>query len=179
MPWWMEWVIIIVGALLVTFLLRTFVFEMVRVDGESMQSTLYSGERVYMEKLVLRFTGPERGDIVECYYRDYDEATYGKRTYTYIKRIVGLPGETVKLDGKDIYINGVLLDEPYLDDYQDSVYMGEKEIVVPEGEYFVLGDNRANSSDSRRESVGCIPRKDILGKGLFRLWPLDKISALK
>ena len=174
-----EWVITIIIALIVALIIRLFVFEIVRVDGPSMNETLYTNDRVYVEKLVFRFKGPQRGDIVECYDRKFDIVMYGKRKNTYIKRVIGLPGDTVEIVGGTTYINGKVFPSPFLTAYNATVGSYDGKWVVPAGQYFVMGDNRANSEDSRLPEVGFIPRADIKGRGVLRLYPFNKIGVLK
>jgi len=173
-----DWLIVLVAALALTFVLKTFVFELAQVRGESMSACLHNGNRIYVEKLVFRFRGPQRGDIVMCYYTKFDNARYGKRTYFYIKRVIGLPGDTVRIEGSQVYINDELYDEPYLSEKAKKAYVADQTYQVPQGQYFVMGDNRGQSEDSTDDRVGFIPRQDILGRGLFRLWPLDQISSI-
>lgn len=145
---------------LVCVLTRLFVFHLVRVEGRSMMDTLSSGDLVLVTRFDYRFGGaPERGDIVEC--------RFPGRVDAYIKRVVGLPGEAVEIAGGKTRIDGVPLDEPYVfsaaEDYS---------ILLGEDEYLVLGDNRAESYDSRAEDMGPIAAEDLLGRVRLRIWPL-------
>ena len=160
--------------LCLTYLIIHFVGQRTRVKGQSMYPTLENGDNLIVDKISYRFTDPKRFDIVV-----FQPIREKKGTY-YIKRIIGLPGETVRIDetGK-IYINGELLDESY--GYEVILRAGraEEEITLAENEYFVMGDNRNNSTDSRSEFVGNVNRSDIIGRAWVRIWPFDKFGKLK
>jgi signal peptidase I len=170
----LDWVKAIAIAIVVAIGLRMFVFEIVRVQGPSMQDTLYTGQRVYVDKLFHKIGGLKRGDVVECYYTRYDN---GKDSY--IKRVIGLGGETVEISNGKIFIDGIEYDDPQFDEVERNSGRYEGKWKVPEGCYFVVGDNRLDSNDSRMSMVGCIPEKDIIGKGVFVIWPLNEIKILK
>ena len=158
-----------------TYLVITFVGQRTVVEGESMDTTLSDGDNLIVDKLTYRFNDPERFDIIVFPFQ-YQEDTY------YIKRIIGLPGETVQIDEKgNIYINGEILQESYGREiiFPENVGIAINPIVLGEDEYFVMGDNRNNSSDSRTEIVGNIHRDDIIGKAWLRIWPFDKFGVLK
>lgn len=149
---------------LVCLLLRLFVFHLVRIEGGSMQDTLCSGEIALVTGFDYRFGAtPARGDIVEC--------RFPGRVDTYVKRVIGLPGETVEIRDGRTYIDGAAISEPYVfsipEDY--SVTLGENE-------YLVLGDNRSESYDSRAEDMGPIGAEDILGRVRLCAWPLHAIE---
>ena len=140
-----------------------------------METTLSDGDNLIVDKLTYRFNDPERFDIIVFPFQ-YQEDTY------YIKRIIGLPGETVQIDEKgNIYINGEILQESYGREiiFPENVGIAIDPIVLGEDEYFVMGDNRNNSSDSRTEIVGNIHRDDIIGKAWLRIWPFAKFGVLK
>ena len=158
--------------LVATWFILNFVAIRARVDGDSMESTLSNGEGVIVERLSYRFDSPKRFDIIVFPFQ------YKKDTY-YIKRIIGMPGETVYIENGGIYINDILLTESYGREVMKEAGMAATPIVVGSGEYFVLGDNRNESADSREPSVGIIKRKDILGRAWLRIWPLDSIGILK
>ncbi|MGN0402692.1 MAG: signal peptidase I [Acetatifactor sp.] len=165
----------ILGVLCLTWLLIHFVGQRTEVDGASMEPTLSNGDNLIVDKLSYRFHDPERFDIIVFPFK------YKKNTF-YIKRIIGLPGETVQIDEKgNIYINGELLQEGYGREVilPSHIGLAAEPIKLGEDEYFVLGDNRNNSSDSRTEAVGNIKRSDIIGKAWIRIWPFSKISVLK
>lgn len=157
------------------WLVITFVGQRTEVEGASMENTLHNGDNLIVDKLSYRFHDPERFDIIVFPFK-YQDNTY------YIKRIIGLPGETVQImeDGS-IYINGERLDESYGMEVikPETIGRAADPIVLGEDEYFVMGDNRNNSSDSRTEIVGNIKREDIIGKAWLRIWPLADFGLLK
>ncbi len=155
----------------ITFLIITFVGQRTKVSGNSMYDTLENGDNLILEKLSYRFHEPERFDIVVFRY------THRKNTF-YIKRVIGLPGETVQIVDSKIYINGEILEENYgYEPIQDAKRASEP-ITLGEDEYFVLGDNRNDSSDSRDPAVGNVTRSQIIGKAWLRIWPLNKIGLI-
>ena len=158
----------------ITAFILKFVGQRSVVDGESMTNTLYNGESVWVNKYRYRFTDPERFDIIVFPYQ-MKEDTY------FIKRIIGLPGETVYIDENGvIYINGEVLEESYGREVIDPEHRGRaaEEITVGPDEYFVMGDNRNNSLDSRYETVGNISRDIIIGKAVFRLFPISSMGGI-
>ena len=165
----------LLGVLCLTWLVITFVGQRTEVDGSSMEPMLSNGDNLIVDKISYRFRDPQRYDIIVFPFQ-YQENTY------YIKRIIGLPGETVQIDQQgNKYINVELLHENYgrEDIRADTVGIAANPIVLGEDEYFVMGDNRNNSTDSRTEIVGNIRRGDIIGRAWVRIWPLDKIGVLK
>lgn len=157
-----------------TFLVITFVGQRTVVEGESMLPTLNDNDNLIVDKLTYRFSDPERYDIIVFPFR------YGENV-NYIKRIIGLPGETVQIDLEgNIYINGELLEENYGREIisPDHVGIAIEPIVLGEDEYFVLGDNRNNSSDSRIPEVGNIKRDQIIGRAWVRIWPLSEFGMI-
>ena len=142
---------------------RAFVFGVVRVEGSSMAGTLNSGDLAIVTRFDYRLGRPHRGDVVLCRFPQRDGA--------YLKRLIGLPGETVEIIDSRVYIDGVPLSEPYAtgasEDYR---------IELGEDEYLVLGDNRAESYDSRAEEIGTLQRKDLLGRVRLVLWPFRIIE---
>ena len=157
------------------WLVITFVGQRTEVEGASMENTLHNGDNLIVDKLSYRFHDPERFDIIVFPFQ------YQANTY-YIKRIIGLPGETVQImeDGS-IYINGEKLEESYGREViqPETIGRAAEPIVLGEDEYFVMGDNRNNSSDSRTDIVGNIKREDIIGKAWLRIWPLSDFGVLK
>lgn len=170
-----SFIIYIAVVFLLTYLVITYVGQRTEVSGSSMESTLSNGDNLIVDKISYRFREPERFDIIVFPYQ-YEEDTY------YIKRIIGMPGETVRIDEKGIiYINGEELVESYGREVIDADKLGlaQEEIMLGEDEYFVLGDNRNASSDSRDPSVGNIKRKDIIGRAWVRIYPFDKIGFIR
>ena len=155
--------------------MKEFVGQRTEVEGASMENTLHNGDNLIVDKLSYRFHDPERFDIIVFPFQ------YQANTY-YIKRIIGLPGETVQImeDGS-IYINGEKLEESYGREViqPETIGRAAEPIVLGEDEYFVMGDNRNNSSDSRTDIVGNIKREDIIGKAWLRIWPLSDFGVLK
>lgn len=161
--------------LCLTYLVITFVGQRTEVDGESMETTLSDGDNLIVDKITYRFRDPQRFDIIVFPFQ-YEENTY------FVKRIIGLPGEIVQIDMQgNIYINGELLQESYGREIirPENVGIAEEPIVLGEDEYFVMGDNRNNSLDSRTEIVGNIHRNDIIGRAWVRIWPFSKFGPLK
>jgi len=147
-----------------------FVVQPVKVEGTSMLPRLHDGERIFVNKMVY-YGLPKirRGDIVVFWFPDDPSKSY-------IKRVIGLPGETVEMRGGHIFINGQELMEPYLDPQLNLAPMNEPPTVVKNHYYYVMGDNRDHSSDSRY--WGLVPEKYIYGKALFRYWPLSQASVI-
>lgn len=166
-------ILYIAVVLAVTWLIITFVGQRTQVNGSSMEPTLSDHDNLIVDKISYRFKDPERFDIIVFPFQ-YEEDVY------YIKRIIGMPGETVfiDLDGT-IYIDGEVLQESYGREVMLSPGRAGEPITLGEDEYFVLGDNRNNSSDSRDPSVGNIHRDRIVGKAWVRIWPFHKFGVLR
>lgn len=161
--------------LIATYLVIAFVGQRTEVDGASMETTLFDGDNLIVDKITYRFKDPQRFDIIVFPFQ-YQENTF------YIKRIIGMPGEVVQIDEKgNIYINGALLEESYGKEIikAENVGIASQPITLGEDEYFVLGDNRNNSTDSRTDIVGNIHRKDIVGRAWLRIWPFNEFGVLK
>ena len=159
-----EWVKIIVSAALIAFVLNTFIIANSEVPSGSMENTIMTGDRVIGSRLSYRFEDPKRGDIAIFRFPD-NEKIY------YVKRIIGLPGETVDIvDGK-VYINGSdePLDEPYI--REPMIPEAPMHFEVPENSYFMMGDNRNYSMDARRWENTYVKREKIIAKVLFRYFP--------
>ncbi|HWQ07158.1 MAG TPA: signal peptidase I [Feifaniaceae bacterium] len=158
-----EFFIYILIVVLTALSIRSFLAEPIRVDGDSMIPTLINNEDMLVEKVGYWFSDPSRGDMVICYYPGYTESC--------VKRVIGLPGETVSITGGLIYINGVALDES---DYWNGEIVGDMDpITVGAREVFVVGDNRNGSKDSRNPAVGCIPYAKVVGRVIAVVWPFD------
>lgn len=166
------WLLYILFILAFSYLIITYVGQRTRVDGQSMETTLSNNDNLLVDKISYRFREPKRFEIVVFPYQ-YKENTF------YIKRIIGLPGETVQVIDGYVYIDGELLDEHYGREVMQEPGIAETPITLGDDEYFVLGDNRNHSSDSRDASVGLIHRKDLLGRAWIRIWPLNRFGAIK
>ncbi len=166
------WIVFIVVVVAASYLIVTFVGQRTEVSGSSMETTLSSGDQLIVDKISYRFRDPKRYDIVVFPYR-YEENTY------YIKRIIGLPGETVQIVDGMVYINGSPLNEHYGNEVIEDPGSAAEPITLGDDEYFVLGDNRNNSQDSRASNVGLIHRDELLGRAWVRIWPLDEFGVIK
>ena len=166
-------ILYILAVLLGTYLLITFVGQRTSVSGSSMEPTLSNNDQLILDKISYRFSEPKRFDIIVFPFQ-YKENTY------YVKRVIGLTGETVQIDLEgNIYINGEILEEDYGKEKINFPGLAVEPITLGDDEYFVMGDNRNNSSDSRDPSVGNIRRSNIIGKAWVRIWPLNKFGVLK
>ena len=161
-----DWVLPVVIAVVLAILINKFLIFKVYIPSSSMEPTLNVGDNLF----VTRVYNPEklhRGDIVVFESKELNE--------TVIKRLIGLPGDTIKIDGGVVYVNGKKLDEPYVKNPMDTY----GEYKVPEGKYFFLGDNRANSNDARFWKNPYIDGSDIRGKAQIRIYPLNRIGLLE
>ena len=161
------------SAVAIFFVFYFFIAQTNEVRGASMQPTFYTGDRVITEKVTLYFTDVERGNVVVVKTPQYAEPL--------IKRVIALPGETIQVVGGEVYINGAVLDEPYLAQGvrttgQAFLRDGSTYKLLPD-EYLVMGDNRPVSSDSR--TWGTITKEDIVGVVFLRYWPIDRIGLVK
>ncbi|MCR4959965.1 MAG: signal peptidase I [Lachnospiraceae bacterium] len=158
----------------IAFLIIKFVGQRTEVIGDSMNNTLYNGDNLILNKISYRFHEPERYDIVVFPFRDGSKKNY-------IKRVIGLPGETIRLssDGK-IYINGEeLTDDVYGLEVFEKAGNAASPITLGDDEYFVMGDNRNNSEDSRFDVVGKVKRSEIIGKVWIRIFPFKSFGRVK
>lgn len=168
-----SWALYLLFVVALVYVIITFVGQRTVVDGRSMNPNLNDGDNLIVEKLSYRFRDPQRFDIIVF-------PPQGAPKEHYIKRIIGLPGETVQIDYEgNIYINGEVLEEDYgLETIQNPGRAAEP-VTLGEDEYFVLGDNRNNSTDSRTEKVGNVKRSTITGRAWVRIWPLSDFGVLK
>ena len=166
-----SWLQIIVAAVVIALVLNNFVIANSRVPTGSMENTIMSRSRVIGSRLAYLKDDPQRGDIVIFHYPD-DESIY------YVKRVIGLPGETVMIEDGKVYINGsdTPLDEPYLAEPMGGSY---GPYTVPEGCYFMLGDNRNNSRDARFWENKYVKKDKIIAKVLFCYYPISRFGAVK
>ena len=159
--------------LVMTFLVVTYVGQRTKVIGSSMSPTLADGDNLIVDKISYRFHDPERFDIVVFPFR------YADKTY-YIKRIIGLPGETVYIDEEGtIYIDGEVLNENFGKEVIQDPGRAYEPVKLGTDEYFVLGDNRNHSQDSRDPYVGVLKRSDLMGRAFVRIYPLNKFGVIK
>jgi signal peptidase I len=181
-----EWGVILVVAVLAAILIRSFVFQPFFIPSGSMEPTLKVGDRVLVNKLSYDLHGVHRGDVV-VFKKPPDDTTPGITDL--IKRVVGLPGEIISARNGQVYINGRLLPEPWLPKVDQGVTtfpptgsipgcgaIAGGGCLIPAGEYFMMGDNRTDSSDSR--IIGPIPKRLFIGKAFVRVWPLSRLGTL-
>jgi len=196
-----EWIYCIIIAIVVALLIRYFIFTPTMIKQTSMVPTLQEGERVFLSRMMRNFDEmPERGDIIIfempdghpsdnqlpiAYYNSHDGLLDKFDRYflelgkiSYIKRVIGLPGEHIKILEGQVYINGEVIEETYLvEGLKTGTMDGEYcDVIIPEGCIFAMGDNRNGSMDSR--VFGCIPLDKIEGEVLFRIWPLNKFGDI-
>jgi len=180
-----EWIKALVIAVVLVFVIRAFLFSPFIVDGDSMLPNFESGERLIVNKIVYTFGEPKFGDVVV-----FDVPEEGRK---FIKRVIGVPGDTIRIEGDKLYINGELREEPYIKEVIDAAQaIGQQynwgpnadfpnqnvsETVVPEGTIFALGDNRSDSKDSR--TIGFVTDKEVIGRADLIFWPLNKIEFIK
>jgi signal peptidase I len=157
-------------SVLIAIVVILFLYQPVKVEGTSMQPSLDNNERIFINKFVYRFGISDigRGDTVVFLYP-------GDPTKSYIKRVIGIPGDVIEIDDGNVIVNSKPLAEPYVaEDNRDRIPMSRK--IVPPDQYFVLGDHRSSSNDSR--SWGWVPRQNIYGKAVFVYWPLQELGAV-
>ena len=193
-PFWRELPVLVVIAFVAALLIKTFLLQAFFIPSASMEPTLRSGDRVLVEKLSFRFGNPDQGDVVVfekevgvlppeedgSFIEDIGDGVrslFGfptEGTQDFIKRVMAVSGDTI--EGRDgvIYVNGEAVDEPYLP--EGTITADFPQYVVPQGEIFVMGDNRGNSDDSR--SFGGIPEDTVVGRAFVLIWPLDELSGL-
>ena len=156
-----------------TGVLPRYVIQKTIVDGDSMESTLHDKDRLLLDKVTYHLKNPDRFDIIVFYPYGKDVDEY------YVKRVIGLPGETIQIIGENIYINGTRLEEHYGKDPITDGGIAEEPITLGDDEFFLLGDNREISLDSRFEDVGPVHRDMIAGRAILRIWPLNKFGPVK
>ncbi len=161
------------------YVVPKYVIQRTVVKGESMEDTLHDAESLLIDKISYRFTDPKRYDIIVFYPKGRDVDEY------YVKRIYGLPGETIQIKGNDIFINGEKIDDPYAKDSMSTGGIANEPYTLGEDEYFVLGDHRSVSQDSRftpetsndKNAPGPVKFENISGKVILRIWPLGKFGV--
>ena len=167
-----EWIIAIAGMLALLLIIRNFVFRSATVNSQSMEPTLYHGEKVIILKFPYLFGHPKAGDIIAFPYKT-------NPSQFFVKRIIGEPGDVINIADRRFTVNGAEIDDEFSDELLISLGDAVFPITVPDRSYFVLGDNRNSSNDSRFTGVGCIFEGDIIGKVVIRYWPLNKFAAVK
>ncbi len=157
---------LIVGGFIAIFLAFVIVFSVgmrTSVIGDSMEPVLYNGQEILMNKVLYRLSMPKRGDVIVFLPNGNQNSHY------YVKRVVGLPGETIQIKDGSVYIDGVLLEEDDSFDKMAEAGIAENELLLASDEFFVLGDNRNSSEDSRSGNVGAVKRDNIIGKAWFHM----------
>ncbi|ERL05193.1 signal peptidase I [Mitsuokella sp. oral taxon 131] len=163
-----DWIVSILVAVVLAFVIRTFIVELYIVDGPSMRPTLESHERLVVNKFIYALRAPEKGEILVFQYpRDTSR--------DFIKRVIATPGDTIEIKEGRVYVNDKMLNEDYILEKTHSEY---PKAVVPDGTVFVMGDNRNNSEDSRFADVGFVPYHLIKGKAVLVFWPIPAFKAL-
>ena len=169
-----EWLVVIIGAVVVALLIKTFVVQAFRIPSDSMVPTLMDGDRVLVNKLSYDAHDVNRGDVI-VFHRPPNLVAAEGDPEDLIKRVIGLPGETVTSRDGVVYIDDRRLEEPYLPEGTPTFNL-DAPITVPEGHLLVMGDNRGNSTDGR--SFGPIPIDTVIGRAFVIMWPPGRIGAL-
>jgi len=167
-----EWVISLASAIVIVLLVSNFLVSVIRVDGGSMLDTLQDGDRLLVNVLDMRMNGPERYEVVIVHYPE--------RTENFVKRVIGMPGDTLEVKGGVLYINGEAVEEEYLSADRTAHFHSASSnfgpIEIPEDKYFVMGDHRDYSNDSRQ--VGLIDRDMFVGQATYVFWPFSRFGAV-
>jgi signal peptidase I len=172
----LEWVLLVVGAVVVALLVKTFLLQAFFIPSGSMRPTLVEGDRVLVNKLSYRFGDPSRGDIVVFERPPNDQSSSNQDIKDLIKRVIGLPGETISCSSTGVMlIDGRPLDEPYIPEGVASDCRGQQWTVGVD-EIFVMGDNRNDSTDSR--VFGAVKQSSIVGRAFIRIWPFKEFGTL-
>lgn len=166
------WIVEILAVILLSYLIVAFGMVKTSMVGESMSPTLADGESIIVNKLTYHFKSPKRFDVIVFKQNGNEHSYYN------IKRVVGLPGETIQIKDGAIYIDGELLTEEYKVDAMNNGGLAKEPITLDAGEYFVLGDNRNGSEDSRYANIGPIIKDDIVGKAWIRVSPFQFVSKI-
>lgn len=161
----------VILVIFVVFILHAYVLQQYRVSGPSMETTLYDGDILLLDKISPNVGNINRGDIVVFKYL-YDNDTY------YVKRVIGLPGEGVRIKDGKIYVNNELLENQYSFTPINDPGIAAKNVRLKSNEYFVLGDNRGNSVDSRDADVGAVKQQNIVGRVIFRMGPVSRMGLV-
>lgn len=169
-----EWLSILVVAVLISLFIRTYVFQTFFIPSGSMEPTLQIGDRIVVSKLSVEFGTIHRGDILVFRAPRAVASDCGDSVSDLVKRVIGLPGEQLTSKGNTIYVNGRPLAQPWT--HNEPLFRQIGKVTVPANHYFMMGDNEPNSCDSRW--WGSIPRSSVIGKAVVRIWPLSRISFL-
>lgn len=166
-----EWIEVLVIAFVLALVIKTFIIETTEVSGDSMYSTLTHKDKLLVNRFIYKFKSPERGDII-VFLPDNENRNY-------IKRVIGLPGETIDIHDGNVYVNGSELKEDYITQDTYNLLSDAKEFpyTLGEGEYFAMGDNRGNSLDSRSVDVGELTLDKVRGQAVCRIFPFNKICG--
>lgn len=156
-------------AIVLALFIITFIAQSFLVQGSSMEPSLHNGERLLVDKITYRVRAPKRGEIIVFRYPADPRRKF-------IKRIMGLPGDQIEVRNHTLYVNGASLNEEYIN---GPTYGDFGPVTVPDGTYFVMGDNRNNSDDSRFADVGPVPRKLVVGRALFLYWPPMRLGIVR
>ena len=168
----LSWTVEIALTLLIAFTFVYFIGLRTSVVGQSMSKTLNGGDQILVNRFVYKVTAPKRGDVIVFLPNG------NKKSHYYVKRVIGVPGDTVQIKNGTVYVNGEEYKETPERDKMDEAGLAKEEITVGEDEYFVLGDNRNNSEDSRYANIGNIKKDYIIGKAWFRIAPFSEIGFL-
>ena len=170
----LEWLIVVVVAVLVSLLVRTYVFQTFFIPSGSMEPTLQIGDRIMVSKLSVEFGTIHRGDILVFKAPPGVQSDCGDNVTDLVKRVIGLPGDHLTSKGSTIYVNGQPLKQPWT--HNEPIFRHIGKVTVPAKHYFMMGDNEPNSCDSRW--WGSIPRSSVIGKAFLRFWPLSRLGFL-
>ncbi len=178
----LSWIVTLGSAVVIALLIRAFLFEPIRVDGQSMMDTLKDGEIMFVTKPEYLLGNPQRGDVVICKYPDAQDPAKN-RPENFVKRLIGIPGDVVEVRNNVVYLNGTALDEPYLTDERNDDGFSMEPYTLGEKEYFVMGDNRDNSHDCRNYYGYGHPtylrRDQIVGHVRCVLFPFNQIRGVE
>ncbi|NLK97051.1 MAG: signal peptidase I [Epulopiscium sp.] len=169
-----DWLKDILVALGVTLFITTFIFQNTQVIGDSMEPTLQDGNAIIVNKFIYRFQQPKRGDIIAFKYAQ-------NPSQHFIKRIIAIEGDKIDIRDGQVYLNDQKIEEKYILEPMDAIKTGNITfpIVIPKGSFFVMGDNRNISFDSRYTDVGLVPLSYISGKAVLRIWPINLIGFIE
>ena len=167
------WIVEILLTIAAAIIMVSFFGFRVSVIGPSMSPTLENGEKVLVNRFVYKLFDPKQNDLIVF------QPNGNEKSHYYVKRVIALPGDTVQIKDGKVYVNGELVAESVETEKIENAMMAENEIVVGEDEYFVLGDNRNNSEDSRYASIGNVKKDHITGEAWMVVYPFDRIGLLK